>query len=164
MNADFPAIGFTRVAPLTVCLATPGAAAQDTGEGGDEAALAAVRAATGQWVEAFNARDPARIAALYAPEAVFWGTISPTVRTMPEAVFDYFADSVRRRPRLRIDLGEAHVRLYGETAVDSGVCTSLDPRAEGTVGTHFCCTFVYRRVGDRWITLAHHSSRVATPP
>ncbi|HEV8644903.1 MAG TPA: DUF4440 domain-containing protein [Burkholderiales bacterium] len=38
-------------------------------------------AATAAWAEAFNARDAQQIAALYADDAVFWGTISPTIRT-----------------------------------------------------------------------------------
>jgi ketosteroid isomerase-like protein len=40
-----------------------------------------VIAATAAWAEAFNARDAQQIAALYADDAVFWGTISPTIRT-----------------------------------------------------------------------------------
>jgi len=42
-----------------------------------------VLAATEEWVATFNTRDPVRIAALYAPDAVFWGTVSPTIRTTP---------------------------------------------------------------------------------
>ena len=33
-----------------------------------------VAEATAAWVAAYNSRDPARITALYDPEAVFWGT------------------------------------------------------------------------------------------
>ena len=67
---------------LILCLLLPafatGAQADDDGT---EAEKAEVAAATAAWVEAFNARDPERIAALYAPDAVFWGTISKTIRT-----------------------------------------------------------------------------------
>jgi len=37
---------------------------------------------------------PAKTAALYAPDAVFWGTVSEQVRNTPEQVRDYFV-SVR---------------------------------------------------------------------
>ena len=31
------------------------------------------------WVEAFNSRDPKRIVAIYAPDAVLWGTTARTI-------------------------------------------------------------------------------------
>jgi len=37
-----------------------------------------VAAATRAWVEAYNSRDPQKILSLYSPDAVFWGTSSPT--------------------------------------------------------------------------------------
>jgi len=36
--------------------------------------------ATQAWADAFNSRDPERVLALYDPEAVLWGTVSPTIR------------------------------------------------------------------------------------
>ena len=42
-----------------------------------------VAAATQAWVAAYDSRDPARITALYDPEAVFWGTSAKTVSASP---------------------------------------------------------------------------------
>src|SRR5688572_1297678 len=50
-----------------------------------------VAAATQAWVEAFNSRQPQRVQALYAPDAVFWGTSSPTLRTTAALIAEYFA-------------------------------------------------------------------------
>jgi len=49
-----------------------------------------VAATTQAWINAFNSHDPARVVALYDPEAVLWGTISPTLRDTPESIRDYF--------------------------------------------------------------------------
>ena len=50
---------------------------------------AEVMAAIAAWVVAFDARDGAPIAALYAPDAVFWRTVSKTIRTTPDEVLAY---------------------------------------------------------------------------
>lgn len=138
-------------------------AADDTASGADSDTVAGVRAATVAWIEAFNTRDARRISALYAPDAVFWGTISPTIRITPEAVLTYFEDSAQRRPRLRMELGETHVRVYGETALNSGYYTSVDTKDGAEVRQSLRFTFVYRREGDRWAIVSHHSSRMPVP-
>ena len=40
---------------------------------------------------------PEKTAALYAPDAVFWGTVSEQVRNTPEQVYDYFVSYRRER-------------------------------------------------------------------
>jgi len=127
---------------------------------GSEAQKAEVTATTQDWVEAFNARDPARIAALYAPEAVFWGTISKTIRTTPEAVLEYFQDSVTRRPRLQIAVADQHPRVLGDIAINSGAYTSRETRDGQEIVDQSRFTFVYRRKGGHWMIIDHHSSRV----
>lgn len=152
---------FVGAACLTIAAA--GAPAQDTASGGDEIAIESVRAATQAWIDAFNARDAARISALYAPDAVFWGTISPTIRLTPEAVLEYFESSAVKRPRLRMTVGESHVRVFGDGAVHAGYYTSIDPRDEGDLVTPLRFTFMYRLEGGRWVIVSHHSSRVPAP-
>jgi len=122
-----------------------------------------VAAATAEWIATFNTRDPARIAALYAPDAILWGTVSKTIRTTPEAILEYFTESAARRPKLRMSLGEYHVRLYGDFATNSGYYTSRNPVEGQEVVIPMRFTFTYRRVGDRWIIVNHHSSRFAPP-
>lgn len=121
---------------------------------------AAVAAALVEWVQAFNARDAARIAALYAPDAVLWGTSSRTIRATPEAVLAYFTDSVTKRPRLRTAVVDQHIRIFGDMAINSGAYTSTEPREEGDLVSPSRFTFVYRREGGRWWIVDHHSSRM----
>ena len=143
---------------ITVFLVLPGFAIA-----GENDAEREVRAATAEWVETFNTRDAARIAALYAPDAVFWGTISPTIRTTPEDILAYFVSSATRRPTLRMALGEQHVRVYGDLAFNSGYYTSRFVQDGQETVTPMRFTFAYRRQGDRWMIINHHSSRFATP-
>jgi len=130
----------------------------------DEAAAREVAAATTQWISTFNTRDPAKISALYAPDAVLWGTVSKTIRTTPEEILEYFTESATRRPNLRMFLGEYHVRLYGDIATNSGYYTSRNPVDGQEIVIPMRFTFTYRNEGGRWMIVNHHSSRFASTP
>ncbi len=129
----------------------------------EDGTVRSVRAATAEWIETFNSRDGARIAALYAPEAVFWGTISPTIRTTPEQILEYFVASATRRPTLRMTLGEQHVRVYGDIAFNSGFYTSRFVQDGREIVNPMRFSFAYRRSGERWLIVNHHSSRIPAP-
>lgn len=146
---------------LILCLLLPAFAtgAQADADGTD-AEKAEVAAATAAWVEAFNARDPERIAALYAPDAVFWGTISKTIRLTPDAVLEYFRESCTLRPRLRMTLIDQHTRVFGDIGINTGAYTSKDLRDGQEIVNPSRFTFVYRRIEGRWTIIEHHSSRV----
>ena len=132
-------------------------------ERADEAVSAQVAAATAEWIATFNTRDPVRISALYAPDAILWGTVSKTIRTKPEEILEYFKESSATRPNLRMFLGEYHVRLYGDIAINSGYYRSRNPVDGQEVVVPMRFTFTYRREGDRWMIVNHHSSRFAAP-
>lgn len=139
------------------------AQASFAGEASPQQASAQVAAATAEWIATFNTRDAARIAALYAPDAILWGTVSRTIRTTPEEIFEYFQDSSVRRPHLRMELGEYHVRLYGDIAINSGSYSSHNPVDGEDVVVPMRFTFTYRREDGRWRIINHHSSRFASP-
>jgi uncharacterized protein (TIGR02246 family) len=124
---------------------------------------AQVAAATAEWIATFNTRDAARISALYAPDAILWGTVSQTIRTTPQEILEYFEESSMKRPKLRMYLGEYHVRLYGDIATNSGYYTSRNPVDGQEVVIPMRFTFTYRREGERWMIVNHHSSRFAQP-
>lgn len=109
------------------------------------------------WIVAFDARDPARIAALYAPDAVLWGTVSQKIRTTPEAVLAYFEESATNRPRVRMQLGERHLRMMGDAAFVAGDYTAIDP---GDVVMPLRYTFVLEKRDGVWKIVSHHSSRM----
>lgn len=130
----------------------------------DDAIAAQVAAATAEWISTFNTRDAARISALYAPDAILWGTVSQTIRTTPGEILEYFEESSAKRPNLRMILGEYHVRLYGDIAINSGYYSSRNPVEGKEVVIPMRFTFTYRKEGDRWAIVNHHSSRFASTP
>src|SRR5262245_27077654 len=79
-----------------------------------------VAAATKAWADAFNSRDPEKVLVLYDAEAVLWGTVSPTLRDTPDAIRDYFK-GMPNQPQARVELGEQRIRVYGETAINTGL-------------------------------------------
>ena len=122
-----------------------------------------VTAATQAWADAFNSRDPERVLALYDPEAVLWGTVSPTIRDNPAAIRDYFK-GLPAQPQGKVVLGEQRIRVYGQVAINTGYYTFSNVR-DGqpvTVPARFSITF--RQRDGRWMIVDHHSSRVPPPP
>ncbi|MCW5621014.1 MAG: SgcJ/EcaC family oxidoreductase [Burkholderiales bacterium] len=139
---------------LSTCWLVPNAHA-----GTPEAEQGAVQAVM-EWVEAYNSRDAARIAALYAPQAVFWGTRMQTLATEPAQILQYFTESARN-PNLRVHIDDRQVRLTGHGgALVAGSYTVTDLRDGREVPTPARFTFVLEQRGDKWVILHHHSSRM----
>jgi len=118
-----------------------------------------VAEATAAWVAAYNSRDPTRITALYDPEAVFWGTTAKTVSANPASIAEYFQNAPKN-PNARVSLGEQHIRVYGDVAVNTGYYTFSFVRAGKPVASPARYTFVYRNRDGKWMIIDHHSSRV----
>jgi uncharacterized protein (TIGR02246 family) len=118
-----------------------------------------VSAATAAWRTAYDSRDPARITALYDSSAVLWGTTAKTLAPTPAAIGEYFKDAASR-PNARVVLGEQVIRLYGDTAVNTGYYTFADLREGQAVQRPARFTFVFRRAEGKWLIVAHHSSLV----
>jgi uncharacterized protein (TIGR02246 family) len=122
-----------------------------------EEALAVVE----RWAQAFTASDVDAITALYAPEALFFGTGSKTLVTRPEDIRAYFERGLlTNRPR-GATLGEHQVAVISDTVV---VVTGMDTvtsvregvptRAIGRV------SFVIAKQGDAWRIVHFHRSVV----
>jgi hypothetical protein len=115
------------------------------------------------WVDAFNSRNPKRIVALYAPTAVFWGTTATAIATTPAQVWDYFKDA-GQRPATRVTIDSSHPRVFGDTAVISGAYTFADVRDGASTNVRPArYTLVLHKVGDAWLIVDHHSSRIPQP-
>lgn len=139
------------VAFLTSCASTGG--------GTDTAAREQVAAAVAAWVAAYDSRDPARISAQYAPDAVFWGTSSKTVRANPADITEYFKDAAKR-PDARAQIGEQHIRVYGDVAIATGYNTFSDIREGKRTPNPARFSMVFHKRDGRWILVDHHSSRL----
>ena len=122
-----------------------------------------VPAATRAWAEAYNSRDAQKILALYAPDAVFWGTSSPTLRDTPALIGDYFKNSPSQ-PNARVELEEFKVRVWGDTAASTGSYTFTDLRDGQAVRRPARFSFVFHKQDGRWMIVDHHSSSVPAAP
>jgi uncharacterized protein (TIGR02246 family) len=116
-----------------------------------------IAAATAAWQAAYDSRNPARITALYEPEAVLWGTTAKTIASTPAAIADYFK-SAPSRPNARVTLGEQHIRVYGDVAVNSGYYTFSDVQNGQSSARPSRFTIVFRNIGGNWMIATHHSS------
>ena len=116
-----------------------------------------IAATTRAWVDAFNTREPERILALYADDAVFWGTTSATLRDTPAEIREYFITSPQR-PHVRVAIDEQRIRVHGDIALNTGAYTFTNKVDGQPTKNQARFTFVYRRVGDRWLIIDHHSS------
>lgn len=138
---------------LVLWLLSGCAAVQDRGQD----AAAQIAAATKAWQSAYDSRDPDRIVAMYATEAVLWGTAAKTIAPTPAAVRDYFKNAALR-PNARVAVGEQHIRVFGDTAVNAGYYTFADVRDGQAVSRPSRFTFVFHRKAGQWLLVAHHSS------
>ncbi|CAM9808765.1 unnamed protein product [Scytosiphon promiscuus] len=112
---------------------------------------------------------PKKTAALYAEDAVLWGTVSEEVRETPEQIYDYF-DFFARLPNLRLlEYTPAPVRVYGQFAVQAGTYTFAWDGDDGdTVETRARFSFTFRRDNpgspQPWTIVEHHSSTMPDAP
>lgn len=119
--------------------------------------VADIDAATAQWISAFNRKSSTDIAALYAKDAVFFGTSSPVLRDKPELVQEYFK-SLPSLGDATISLGEHRVQVFGDTAVSTGFYTRSSMEQGKVVSNPARFSFVYAKRDGRWLIVNHHSS------
>ena len=117
-----------------------------------------VAAATAAWGQALGQDDPDKVLPFYSEDAVLWGTLSPTVRASRAALRDYFVGAYKALPGLKVTFGDHLIRVYGETAVNTGYYTFsyLKDGEAKTLPARY--SFTYVNNGGRWLVVDHHSS------
>jgi uncharacterized protein (TIGR02246 family) len=121
-----------------------------------------VEAATAEWISAFNRKDAKAIVALYAPDAVFFGTSSPVLRDKPELVQDYFK-SLPTLGDSQVTMGEHRVQVFGNVAVNTGYYTRAAMQNGAMVRNPARFTFIYEKRAGKWVIVNHHSSALPQP-
>ena len=115
-----------------------------------------VRAAAQLWVEGISKGDADFMVSLYDEDAILHGTVSPVLRQGPELIREYFEATVANPPTMSF-VEPMHIRVFGDTAVNTGNYITR-------FGTNNPLTlrysFVYHKVGDKWLIVDHHSSRM----
>ena len=124
-----------------------------------------VAAAGQKWATVFAENNPDTMLPLYAKDAVLWGTLSPTIRSDAAAVKAYFVGAFQALPKATVKFGDQVIRVYGNTAVNSGYYTFSYTKDGETKSIPARYSFTYVKDGDRWMIADHHSSAVPpTPP
>jgi uncharacterized protein (TIGR02246 family) len=122
-----------------------------------------VAAAGAEWAKVFVDDNPEPILALYAKDAVLWGTLSPTRRETPEALREYFVNAFKALPGHTVAFGDQLIRVYGDTAINTGYYTFSyvkDGQARSIPARY---SFVYVKQDGKWRIVDHHSSAVPAP-
>jgi uncharacterized protein (TIGR02246 family) len=122
-----------------------------------------VAAATAKWADIFAQNNPDTILALYAKDGVLWGTLSPTVRSDPGAVRAYFVAAFTALPQAKVTFGDQLIRVYGDTAVNTGYYTFSYVKDGETKSIPARYSFAYVKDGDAWLIVDHHSSAMPAP-
>ncbi len=123
-----------------------------------------VAEATQTWAQALGEDDPDKVLPLYAEDAVLWGTLSPTVRADRAALRDYFVTAFRVLPGLKVAFGDQLIRVYGNTAVNTGYYTFSYIKDGETKSLPARYRFTFVKNGERWLIVDHHSSAMPPPP
>jgi uncharacterized protein (TIGR02246 family) len=123
-----------------------------------------VAAATAKWADVFAENNPDTILALYAKDGVLWGTISPSVRSDPAALRDYFVSAFAALPRAKVSFGDQLIRVYGNTAINTGYYTFSYVKDGETKTIPARYSFTYVKDGDTWLIVDHHSSAMPAAP
>lgn len=119
-----------------------------------------VAAAAAKWQGLFALNDPDKILPLYAQDGVLWGTLSPTVRSDPAALKAYFVGAFGALPSAKVAFGEQLVRVYGNTAINTGYYTFSYTKDGETKSIPARYSFAYVKSGNDWLIVDHHSSAV----
>jgi uncharacterized protein (TIGR02246 family) len=118
-----------------------------------------VRAAGQKWVESIGMGDPDLMVSLYAEDAILHGTSSPVLREGHALIREYFAGL---NAKVVMNFVEPqHIRVYDDIAINTG---NYETKIGDAAPVKLRYSFVYHKVGDQWLIVDHHSSRLPEAP
>jgi uncharacterized protein (TIGR02246 family) len=141
-----------------------------TAQAGDKEDVLAAMEAWKQNLAVGTAADPskilslyAKILSLYAKDGILWGTISPKLRPTPGLIKDYFVNAYKKLPKLTVVFKEPHVRVYGNTAINTGYYTFTFEKKGKIKKLPARYSFTLVKRGGKWLLADHHSSGMPKP-
>ena len=112
----------------------------------------------------FAENNPDTMMPPYSKDAVLWGTLSSTVRSDPAAVKAYFVvGAFQALPKATVKFGDQLIRVYGDTAVNTGYYTFSYTKDGETKSIPARYSFTYVKDGNDCKIVDHHSSAVPSP-
>jgi uncharacterized protein (TIGR02246 family) len=144
-------------------LAAAPAAAQ-SGAGKNQRCAPVTNAAVERQFDLFNqawaTKNPDRVAALFAPDAVLLATVSNQPRTTPGAVRDYFVSFLKGSPVGRINTSTVRLGCNTASRVGTWTVTLTDANTGGKTDVKARYSFIYKYQGGRWWIDHLHSSKM----
>ena len=134
-----------------------------TAQAGDKEDVLAAMEMWKQNLAVGTADDPSKILSLYAKDGILWGTISSKLRDNPALIKDYFVNAYKKLPKLTVEFIDPHVRVYGDTAINTGYYTfsfEKDGKMK-TLPARYSFSLVKR--DGKWLLADHHSSGMPAP-
>lgn len=124
------------------------------------------QAAFSKFFPAFVSRKQAAVAAMFAPDVQFYGTLSPTLVTDPRGVMQYFSNALDRPDNTEAiplaltatALTDSIVLLAGSWRVDRTLDGNL------TQGGPLRMTAVMQKRDGQWAVVQFHNSQRPAPP
>ncbi|WP_405729316.1 SgcJ/EcaC family oxidoreductase [Streptomyces sp. NBC_01537] len=112
-----------------------------------------------RWNATLATGDADKVADLYAPDGVLLPTVSPKIRTTHAEIEDYFEHFLENKPVGKKDRSVVDI-LDKNTAVDAGLytftLTDPDTGVKREVKARY--TYLYEKIGGKWLIVNHHSS------
>jgi uncharacterized protein (TIGR02246 family) len=148
--------------PAVVSAQTTAPAATTTAADPDTIAVAN---AYDSWLKTVSTADgdPAPMLKFYSPDAILVATYSPVLLHNDNGELAGYFKKFTALPYIQGSTEDLQTRVYGDFAINTGLYTFTFQTPEGEkVAVPARFTFVYRKVGDQWLIVDHHSSMV--PP
>ncbi|MGL5873437.1 MAG: SgcJ/EcaC family oxidoreductase [Xenococcaceae cyanobacterium] len=108
------------------------------------------------WNNSLQTHQPEKVAKNYADDGILLPTVSDRVRHNHAEIEEYFEHFLALNPTGAIN--EQNIRIFCDIAVNSGIYTFKVVKQEQPSQVRARYTFVYRKIGDRWKIIEHHSS------
>ena len=107
---------------------------------------------------ALASRNPDKVTALFAPDAVLLPTLSDEERTTPAAIRAYFVHFLEKAPVGHVDTSAIRIGCNDAVRMGNWTFDLTDPETHAKSAAHARYTFVYRYSGGRWWIEHLHSS------
>ena len=149
------------LASAAAVFASPAAA---QGPGKSQRCAPVTTAAIEQQFQTFNqawaTKNPDRVTALFAPDAVLLATVSNEPRTTPAGVRDYFVGFLKASPVGKIDTSTVRLGCNHASRMGTWTVTLTDPQTGAKTDVKARYSFHYKYQGGRWWIDHLHSSKM----
>jgi uncharacterized protein (TIGR02246 family) len=116
-----------------------------------------------QFMSAWATKDPAKVTALFAPDAVLLATVSNTPRTNPALINDYFQSFLKNSPAGTVDTSTVSLGCNIATRVGTWTVALTNPATNAATNVKARYSFIYKYGRDGWKIYHLHSSAMPEP-